>query len=136
MVSPSNIFRFLIDLKIVAEATKQYIQRDRDPLGTPLMATPATDSDRNDLVEFLDGTRYVLQNLTDARSICFREQLRVPIANAWRDVHILIEDAQSTLAIPDPKSLSENRQGQSPFCAVRRAKWGLSHFPWHFSDRL
>jgi hypothetical protein len=35
-----------------------------------------------------------------------------------------------------PKSLSENRQGLSPFCAVRRAKWGLSLSPRRFSDRL
>jgi hypothetical protein len=79
-----------------------------------------------DSFEFANAMRTLISRITifpyrlcDGAPIVLRAKFDLSLANLFSS-----------------KSLSENRRGQSPFCAVRGAKRGLSPLPRRFSDRL
>jgi hypothetical protein len=67
------------------------------------MANPATNQDRQKLIDFLDTVKTVIDEIIRARVILFREDLRGPLERAWvTSVRNTIEIVQNELRNPGP----------------------------------
>ena len=66
-------------------------------------------SDRTDLADFVVGTRDILQQVVDWRGLLFREELRQPIADAWRELGRSFEDVMKAL-VEEGDELVSDRQ--------------------------